>query len=129
MNSNNSQMLGVLLNGVAQLEYDRDKPLSDYQSACLDDMDRKMDSGIRIGDAQFEHPDQSQRNQYIAANLLHAMRSGDESMTSALCTYLANRIPDMKQLRYTENEGVVSIEMVFDEDYRKQVAVGFHRLN
>jgi hypothetical protein len=35
----------------------------------------------------------------------------------------------MKQLRYTENGGEVSIEMVFDEDYRKQVAVGFQRLN
>jgi hypothetical protein len=124
-----SRLLGVLLNGVAQLEYDRDKPLSEYQSAYLDDMDRKMDGGIRIGDALLENPDQSQRNQYIAANLLHAMRSGDEPMSSALCTYLANRVPDMKQLRYTENGGEVSIEMVFDEDYRKQVAVGFQRLN
>jgi hypothetical protein len=124
-----NRLMGVLLNGVAQLEYDRDKPLSDYQRAYLDDMDRKMDGGIRIGDAQFENPDQGQRNQYIAANLLHAMRSGDESMTSALCTYLASRIPDMKQLRYTEIGGEVTIEMIFDEDYRKQVAVGFQRLN
>lgn len=124
-----SQLLGVLLNGVAQLEYDRDKSLNDYQSAYLDDMDRKMDSGIQIGDAQFSNPDQNQRNQYIAANLLHAMRSGDESMTSALCSYLASRIPDMKQLRFTEAGGEVTIEMVFDEDYRKQVAVRFQRLN
>ncbi len=124
-----SRLLGVLLNGVAQLEYDRDKPLSDYQSNYLDDMDRKMDDGIRIGDAQLDNPDQSQRNQYIAANLLHAMRSGDEPMTSALCTYLASRIPDMKQLRYTEDDGEVSIEMIFDEDYRKQVAVDLRRLN
>jgi len=124
-----SRLLGVLLNGVAQLEYDRDKPLSDYQSGYLDDMDRKMDGGIRIGDAQFENPDQGRRNQYIAANLLHAMRSGNESMCSALCSYLANRIPDMKQLRYTEDGGQVTIEMVFDEDYSKQIAVGFQRLN
>jgi hypothetical protein len=124
-----NRLLGVLLNGVAQLEYDRDKPLNDYQTAYLDDMDRKMDDGIQIGDAQLDNPDQSQRNQYIAANLLHAMRSGDEAMTSALCTYLATRIPDMKQLRYTEDGGEVTIEMIFDEDYRKQVAVGFQRLN
>jgi hypothetical protein len=124
-----SRLLGVLLNDVAQLEYDRDKALTDYQSAYLDDMDRKMDGGIQIGDAQLDNPDQSQRNQYIAANLLHAMKSGDESMSSALCTYLANRIPDMKQLRFTEVNGEVSIEMVFDEEYRKQVAVGFRRLN
>ena len=32
-----SRLLGVLLNGVAQLEYDRDKALTDYQSAYLDD--------------------------------------------------------------------------------------------
>jgi hypothetical protein len=127
--SSMSRVLGVLLNGVAQLEYDRDKPLSDYQSAYLDEMDRKMDGGIQIGDAQLESPDQAQRNQYIAANLLHAMRSGNESMTSALCSYLASRIPDMKQLRYTEEDGKVSIEMVFDEAYRKQVAVGFQRLH
>lgn len=124
-----SELLGVLLNGVAQLEYDRDRPLSDYQSTYLDEMDRKMDAGIQIGDTRLEHPDQNQRNQYIAANLLHAMRNGDESMTSALCSYLASRIPDMKQLRFTENNGEVTIEMVFDEVYRKQVAVDFSRLN
>lgn len=124
-----SELLGVLLNGVAQLEYDRSKPLSEYQTASLDEMDRKMDDGIRIGDTHLENPDQNQRNQYIAANLLHAMRNGNESMTSALCSYLATRIPDMKQLRYTENDGEVTIEMVFDEAYRKQVAVGFNRLN
>lgn len=124
-----SRLIGVLLNGVAQLEFDRNKPLSDYQAAYLDDMDRKMDAGIRIGEDFIEHPDQEQRNQYIAANLLHAMKSDNESMSSAFCSYLATRIPSMTQLRYTEEGAEVIIEMVFDEPYRKQVAVDFRRLN
>ena len=42
---------------------------------------------------------------------------------AALCSYLANRLPDLKQVKYTEQADEVVIDLVFDEPYQKQVAV------
>jgi len=124
-----SNLLAVLLNGIAQLEYDRDKPLPPHQAAYLDKMDTKMDAGIIIGDATIGNPDINQRAQFIAANLLSAMKSNDEEMTAALCTWLANRLPDLKQVKIDEDGDRVSINLVFDEEYGKQAAVTFSKLN
>ena len=119
-------MMAVLLNDIAQLEYDRDRPLSDYQETYLNSMDEKMDrEGIDIDGQRIDNPDQNQKIQFIAANLLSAMRSDNEGLTSALCTYLATRIPDLKQIKYTDTDGEVTIDLVFDEDYKGQVQVKF----
>lgn len=126
-----SDIFAVLLNGVAQLEYDRNKPLTDYQLRYLESMDEKMDAGLEIGGQTIEQPELAQKTQFVAANLLHSLQSGDEGMTSALCTWLATRHPDLKQLKYDdrENDGDVSIELVYDEEYSPQVAVSFSKLN
>jgi hypothetical protein len=124
-----SNMLAVLLNGIAQLEYDRDKPLPPHQAAYLEKMDSKMDAGIVADDATIRNPDLNQRAQFIAANLVGAMKSNDEEMTAALCTWLANRLPDLKQVKIDEDGDRVSIDLVFDEEYGKQTAVSFSKLN
>jgi hypothetical protein len=122
-------IMAVLLNGLAQLEYDRKKPLPDYQALYLDKMDARMDEGIRIGEASIVNPDRNQRAQFVAANLLHAIRNNDEPLAAALCSYLAVRLPELKQVRIEEDRQDVSIELVFDEDYRTQVAVPFVHLH
>jgi hypothetical protein len=50
-------------------------------------------------------------------------------MAAAMCSYLAIRLPELKQVRIEDNAGEVSIELVFDEDYRRQVAVDFPPLH
>ena len=122
-------IFAVLLNGIAQIEYDRNKPLPDYQAAYLDKMDKKMDAGILIDNTTIEHPDLNQRAQFVAANLHATMKSNDEEMTAALCTWLATRLPDLQQLRFEEDGYRVSIDLVFDEAYQKQTAVSFNKLN
>ena len=122
-------IFAVLLNGIAQIEYDRNKPLPDYQAAYLDKMDKKMDAGILIDNTTIEHPDLNQRAQFVAANLHATIKSNDEEMTAALCTWLANRLPDLQQLRFEEDGDRVSIDLVFDEAYQKQTAVSFNKLN
>lgn len=124
-----SNLLGILLNGIAQLEYHRDRPLPDHQAAYLDKMDKKMDQGIFIGSKTVENPDIHQRAQFVAANLLNAIKSDDEEMSAALCSWLAHRMPDLKQVKMDETDGGVSINLVFDEEYSKQAAVAFSRLN
>jgi len=124
-----SHIMAVLLNGLAELEYDRGKPLPDYQAVYLDKMDSRMDAGIRIGETSIANPDRNQRAQFVAANLLHAIKSNDEPLAAALCSYLAVRLPELKQVRIEEDRQDISIELVFDEDYRKQVAVPFVHLH
>ncbi len=126
-----SDIFAVLLNDVAQLEYDRNKPLTEYQTRYLESMDEKMDNGIEIGGETIVQPDFNQKTRFVAANLLHSLQSGDEGMTSALCTWLATRHPDLKQLKYDDrgNDGNVAIELVYDEEYSPQVAVSFSKLN
>lgn len=120
-----SNIMAVKLNGVAELEYDRDKPLPDYQGAYLDKMDIRMSEGIQLGEEFVTSPDASQRAQFAAANLLHALKTADEPRAAAMCTYLAVRMPDLKQVVIEEGGDGVAIEFVFDEEYRPQVAVDF----
>jgi hypothetical protein len=124
-----SNIMAVMLNGIAQLEYDRDRLLPDHQAAYLDRMDTKMNDGIILGTQTITNPDQHQRTQFAAANLVHALKTDDESMAAAMCSYLAIRLPELKQVRIEDNAGEVSIELVFDEDYRRQVAVDFTPLH
>lgn len=120
-----SNMMAVLLNGVAQLEYDRDKPLTDYQSTYLEKMDAKMDEGIEIDGTFISNPADNEKAQFVVANLLSAMKSDNAGLTSALCTYIADGMPDLKQLLIEEINGEVSVDFVFDEEYKGQAAVEF----
>lgn len=124
-----ANIMGVLLNGIAQLEYDRDKLLPEHQLAYLDKMDAKMDSGILIGNETVSNPDLNQRTRFAAANLVHALQTQDESMAAAMCSYLAIRLPELTQVRIEDSDGSVSIEFVYDEPYRKQVMVDFNPLH
>ena len=124
-----SNIMAVLLNGIAQLEYDRDKLLPDHQSVYLDKMDAKMDEGIYLDERTIRQPDLNQRTRFAAANLAHAINSNDESTAAAMCSYLALRLPDLKQVRIEDSQGEFTIELVFDEVYKKQVAVEFTNLH
>jgi hypothetical protein len=128
-------IMAVMLNGVAQLEYNRNIALPPQQELYLDKMDQKMDDGILVGETTIANPDINQRAQFVAGNLAHAILSDNEAMCSALTAYLASRLPDLKQVKITNNQpqndaadeasGAISIELVFDEEYQKQVAVKF----
>jgi len=118
-----SKLMAVLLNGVAQLEYDRHKPLSDYQQDYLDNMDSKMDNGILIADKRIENPDVMQRVKFVAGNLVHAIKADDEILSAAFCSYIATRMPELDQVKITDIKDEVSIELVFDQEYRKQVTI------
>ena len=73
-----SNIMAVLLDGIAQLEYGRDRPLPVHQAACLDKMDARMDEGILVGEDMLASPDLNQRAQFVAGNLVHAFSTGDE---------------------------------------------------
>ena len=132
-----SNILAILLNGVAQLEYNRDKELPPHQELYLEKMDNQMDDGIQVGDTVIPNPDLNQRAQFVAANLADAILNDTESSAAALCSYLAKIFPDLKQVKITQpsadankdhtadNNNEISIELVFDENYQQQVPVQF----
>lgn len=124
-----NNIMAVLLNGIAQLEYRRDKPLPDVQAQYLDQMDERMNAGIELGDEHVAQPDLDQRARFVAANLVHAIQSDDETKAAAFCTYLAVRLPELQQLKIQDTDGKITIEFVFDEPYKKQVAVSFTHLH
>ena len=118
--------LAILLNGIAQIEYDRARPLEQKLADYLDNMDQKMDSGISIGEKQVAVPTPEQKAEFIASNLYHAIKGDNEAMASAMTSYLAVRIADLKQVKFNDADGSVTIELVYDEVYSGQVAVQFN---
>lgn len=117
--------LAILLNGIAQIEYDRNVPLEAKKADYLDSMDSRMDGGIQIGEERINKPDLEQKAEFVASNLYHAIRANNEAMASAMTSWLAVRIPELKQVRISDKDEQVSIELVYDEAYSGQVAVNF----
>lgn len=124
-----SNMLAVLLNGIAQLEYDRDKVLPDHQALYLEKMDAKMDEGIMIGEEVVNQPDTNQRLQFVASNLAHAIITDNESMIAAMCSYIAVREPDLKQLKIDDSGDGIAIELDYEQEYHNQKVVQFSPLH
>lgn len=130
-----SNILAVLLNGVAQLEYNRDQQLPAHQALYLEKMDAKMDDGIQVGESMISNPDINQRAQFVAGNLADAILNDREPAAAALCSYLAKILPELKQVKITQStskgdgalneSNEISIELVFDESYQQQVPVQF----
>ena len=118
--------LAITLNGIAQIEYDRNVALDAKLADYLDNMDGKMDSGVSIAEKQIQSPSPEQKAEFFASNLYHAIKGDNEAMASAMTSYLAVRIADLKQVKYNDTNGDVSIELVYDEVYGGQVAVQFN---
>ncbi len=121
--------LAILLNGIAQLEYDREVALVAKQADYLEKMDQQMAKGVRLGDETIDTPELEQQAQFVASNLYHAIRADNESAAAAMCSWLAVRIPELKQVQMSDVQGDVkgdvSIELVYDKVYQSQVGVSF----
>jgi hypothetical protein len=118
-----SDQLVILLNGESQLQYDRSKPLADHQRHFLDKMDSEMQQGIMINGQFFDHPQLPQRAQFVALNLIQAVQNNEEQKAAAMCAYLAVFLPDLKQVKAEQNADGVFIDLVFDQDYVREIKV------
>jgi hypothetical protein len=123
-----NDVLVVTIDGQSMLEFDRSKPLPGLQRRFLDKMDHDMDQGVSLGGLTIDQPDLLQKAQFVAINLIGAIRDNEEQLAAAMCTYLANRVPDLKQVKAVEKVGETFIDLVFDQDYVKEVKVDFINL-
>ena len=117
--------LAVVINGELTLQYDRAKPLPGQQRAYLDRMDARMDSGFELNGVRIDAPDTAQRAQLVTLHLIDALNSNDEPLASAMCAYLAVRLPELKQVKVNSAGEEVTVDLVFDEPYTKEVRVEF----
>ncbi|MEE9422636.1 MAG: hypothetical protein V3V50_05715 [Gammaproteobacteria bacterium] len=115
--------LTVVVNGDSVLEYDRGKELPIHQQSYLNRMDTQMDAGVMLGGQYFQAPDQLQRAQFVAVNLVEALQQDNEPLTAASCAYLAARIPELKQIKAELNDEGMQVDLVFDSAYSKEVRV------
>ena len=118
-NNNTDNMLHIIINDTVLLEYDRNKPIPEEQSKYLDKMDTKMQGGIILGKDRIEAPNTLQRAQYIANSLISALFEEDYNLGIAMCTYLAQRIPDLQQVKAAGEKNEISVEFIFDRSLEK----------
>lgn len=120
-----NQKLVVVIDGQSMLEYDRSRPLPGLQRRFLDQMDQEMDQGITLGGSKLAQPDLASRAQFVALNLIQAVQDQEEQKAAAMCSYLANRLPDLKQVVAVVQDGEVAIDLVFDRAYVPESKVEF----
>jgi len=124
-------MLFVVLNDEALLEFDRSKSVPGHQRQYLDNMDSQMDQGIQLGSDFIEDPNALQRSQFVANSLVNMLLKDQYSSAIAMCTYLAKRMPELQQIQCkSDTEGEISIELIFDRTYeqtQQEQTIQFHR--
>jgi hypothetical protein len=120
-----SDRLVVHKGGESQLEYDRSKPLPDHQQQYLDRMDMEMDQGINLGDEFVPHPDFQKKALYVAQILAKAVTEDNEAAAAAACSWLATRLPDLKQVKITNVDERQGIDLIFDKEFVPETPINF----
>ncbi len=132
MENKSDMMLHIIINDTVLLEYDRNKPIPEEQHQYLDQMDAKMKGGITLGKDKIEAPNTLQRAQYIANSLISALFEEDYNLGIAMCTYLAQRIPDLQQVKAVGEKNEMSVEFIFDcslEKSQQEQKIEFYNPN
>ncbi len=124
-------VLVAVVDGDSVFEYDRDKPLPAKQLEYLGKMDEKMDMGIPRsggesgGAGNIFAPNQEQKAQFVAEQLMMAIESDDESLIFASMAYLSIRLPSLKQVSSKEKQGQKQISLIYDREYTPPQVVNF----
>ena len=121
-----AEKLVVVIDGNPALEYHRDRELTPRQQEALARMDAQMDGGIPLEGEWIDIPDRLQRAQFVARQLVDAFDSGNEPLTAATLAWLAERIPDLKQIDVRHRKFGVAIHLISDRPHVPEVPVQFH---
>lgn len=113
-------LLHAVVNGTPVLEFDRGQPIPGHQRQYIDSMDVKMEAeGLMVNGQHIASPNAIQKAQYVANSMVNALFQENYSLAMAMCTYLAKKIPDLKQIKAEGDiDSDMSIELVFDRDYQ-----------
>lgn len=118
-------LLVAVVDGESVIEYDRSKALPDNQREYLNKMDEKMEMGIPSGQGNIFAPDQEQKAQFVANQLMMAIKSDNEQLIAASMAYLATRMPELKQVMSKEKNGETQISLIYDREYSEPQPINF----
>ena len=104
--------LVIFINNEVVFEFDRSVMLEVEQSAFLDKMDNDMKAGIKIDGELLESPDDLQRANFIAMNLIKALQQDNDATVFAACAYLVNRFPELIEIRANDHDDSIKIELI-----------------
>ena len=86
------------------------------QRLVLDKLDDDMDGGIMLGDTRIAQPDAMQRAFFVCANLVYAVEHEQAEMAQYLCCYLAQRLPELRQVLITDDGDELHTRLVFADE-------------
>ena len=119
-------MIKLVINNNEVLQYDQNINLPDNQHKYLQMMDKKMDQGIVLGDKSINQPDQLQKAQFVALNMLSELDKNNEQQAIAMFTYLVNQLKKLKQVKVMGEPGKYKVEFVFYKDLSNWDTIKFH---
>lgn len=115
----------VSLNHADVVEYDRNRRLPGHQRQFLDKMDHDMAQGLELAGEFIATPDAMQRAKFVAMQLVIALQRNDDGLIAASCAYLANRFPEIQQVKAVEQGEQIALELIFTGEEVSKVAVQF----
>jgi len=121
--------LVAVLNGESQVEFERSKSLADRQLEYLAVMDKQLDDGIPQGAGMLFSPTMEQKIQFVANQLIDAIKAENEQLAAATLSWLATRLPDLQQVAADEKNGEITIRLIYDKPYVKAEPIHFMKLN
>jgi hypothetical protein len=120
-----SDVVKFLLGGEEMLRYDKSTPLPDSQREYLNVMDEKMEQGFELIGERIVNPEQQQKSQFVAFNLVHALENNDDQTAIVMFSYLVHRMPNLKQVKVRSESGKIGIEFIFDQVKSKGQKINF----
>jgi hypothetical protein len=104
--------LTVFVNGQVACECEREQDLDPEQLKYLDKMDSDMDRGVKIQGELIAEPNDQQRAVFVAMNLIKALQHDNNAARRVSCAYLVKRLPDLVEVRASDQENTIRIELV-----------------
>jgi len=77
----------------------------------LDEMDKDMQTGIKLGDDSVENPSDFQKLQYVAVQLFHALQMNDKNLAEVMSAYLMKRNNQLSLINITQTNDVFNIQL------------------
>ncbi len=121
--------LAVVINDQLTHEYDRARALDDEQSRYLEKLDAKFDQGIELQGEKLDNPTLEQRARYMSLSLMEGIIYQEDAKAAASLSWLATRLPELKQVLAVVDETGTQFELVFDREYQPRQVVEFDGLN
>lgn len=120
--------LVVVVNDQPMMQYDRSKALSDKKQYYLSTLDKKFDQGIELQSEKLDNPNMEQRAKFMALSLMEGIMYKEDDKAAASMSWLATRLPDLKQVKMFVDENGTHFELIFDREYQPHQVVEFDGL-